>query len=214
MFGSVADGPNGEPPTTPASVPPARSGSWGSPLLPPTMRLEPPPLHQSDPTCQLRRVWRLGRSTSTTSTSAPAKNLANPTPHDPVPSTPTRDTSPNDVSHPNRASNPARSAENDSIPNMPPFESIAAATWVSAWVSTPPTTLRTIDITAPFTCFKAKGWQHHRDGGRTQPSWNISSTGAPPPDRCVPHQPHHPSQPVMRFERRPSAPTCLVDGVF
>ena len=27
----------------------------------------------------------------------------------------------------------------------------------------------------------------------------FSSTGVPPPDRCVPHQPHHPSQPDMRY---------------
>jgi hypothetical protein len=37
------------------------------------------------------------------------------------------------------------------------------------------------------------GW---RDG--TRPSWANSSTGVPPPDRCVPHQSHHPSQPLLQ----------------
>ena len=46
----------------------------------------------------------------------------------------------------------------DAIPNMPPFESIAAATCVSVWVSTPPITFRTIDMTAPFT--RSKGVAH------------------------------------------------------
>ena len=33
---------------------------------------------------------------------------------------------------------------------------------------------------------------------RTQPSCTISSTGDPPPDRCVPpNSHHHPSKPVM-----------------
>jgi len=52
---------------------------------------------------------------------------------------------------------------------------------------------------------------HQRDGEVTQPSWNISSSGVPPPDRCVPHRPHHPSQPDMRYPQMANA--CLFGDV-
>jgi len=52
---------------------------------------------------------------------------------------------------------------------------------------------------------------HQRDGEVTQPSWNISSSGVPPPDRCVPHRPHHPSQPVMRYLRGRFSPKRCYD---
>ncbi len=111
----------------------------------------------------------VGGSTSTTSTSAPAKNRANPTPHDPVPSTPTRDTGPNN--QPSSSSKPASSTGNDSIPSNPPLPSTAAATSKSAWVSTPPTTLRTIDMTAPFTRLGQRGGSTTGTAEVTQPSW-------------------------------------------
>ena len=51
---------------------------------------------------------------------------------------------------------------------------------------------------APFTCLGQRGGVHHRDNGPDPTELaQISSTGVPPPDRCVPHQPHHPSQPVV-----------------
>ena len=49
----------------------------------------------------------------------------------------------------------------------------------------------------PFHSLKAKEACTEGTAVVTQPSWTISSTGVSPPDRCVPHQPHHPSQPDM-----------------
>ena len=91
-----------------------------------------------------------------------------------------------------------QSAGNDSIPNTPPLRSTAAATCTSAWVSTPPTTPDTIDMAAPFTRVWAKGW-HTPPGRRNGPNRAacLSSTGEPPPNRGVQHQPHHPTQPDM-----------------
>ena len=68
------------------------------------------------------------------------------------------------------------------------------ATCISAWVSTPPTTSDTIDMAAPFSRFRQKGW-HTPPGRRNgiQPSCGNSSTGVSPPDRGVQHHPHHPS---------------------
>ncbi len=63
---------------------------------------------------------------------------------------------------------------------------------------------------SPFTRLRQRGGMHQRDGEVTQPSWNISSSGVPPPDRCVPHRPHHPSQPDMRY---PDATIRLINAI-
>jgi hypothetical protein len=45
---------------------------------------------------------------------------------------------------------------------------------------------------------------HHRDGGPDPTELGlISSTGEPPPDRCVPHSTNHHSQPVMCGQELP-----------
>ena len=117
---------------------------------------------------------------------------ANPTPYDPVPSTPTRITGPNPNNQSNKDRWPAVSVGNDSIPNTAPFSSSAAATCTSACVSTPPNTPDTIDMTAPFSRFRAKGW-HTPPERRTETNraGSIGSTGPSPPDRGVQHHPHH-----------------------
>jgi hypothetical protein len=104
----------------------------------------------------------VGRSTSTTSTSARRSRRASPAPYEPVPSTPTRTTGPNDCSQPNSLSLPARDASKLSTPNNPPISSNAAATCTSRWVSTPPvtapTSVFTMVIAIPFSRFRVKGW--------------------------------------------------------
>ena len=56
----------------------------------------------------------------------------------PVPSTPTRHTVPNPPSQPSRRAYPPAVAGNPHAPGSPPIGASAAATWTSAWVSTPP----------------------------------------------------------------------------
>ncbi len=87
-----------------------------------------------------RRRRRSGRGTSTTSTSRTARNRFNPAPYEPVPSTPTRTSSPCDCIQRSNARCPDRSFENERVPKTQPTESTTTATCSSRCVSTPPTT--------------------------------------------------------------------------
>src|SRR5436190_10583804 len=91
-----------------------------------------------------RRSWRLGRSTSITTRPRPRRCRASPAPYAPVPSTPTRSTTPKRASQPCNSRNPVGVVANDSTPNTPPLPSTAAATCTSACVSTPPVTRRVL----------------------------------------------------------------------
>ena len=100
------------------------------------------------------------------------------------------------VSQPNRASNPGSSAGNDSTPSIPPLASITAATWVSAWVSTPPTIIRTIDMVAPFQFVNGQGVAHATVTAEwTQPSCSIqlNPESTARTVRATPHTSCHPA---------------------
>src|SRR5262249_41288551 len=77
-----------------------------------------------------------------TATPAARRNRASPAPYDPVPSTPTRATSPNPDSHRCSSRCPAEVVGNSATPSSPPIPSSAAATFMSRCVSTPPVTRR------------------------------------------------------------------------
>lgn len=122
-----------------------------------------------------RRLWRFGRSTSTTSTEAVRRKRARLVPYELVPSMPTRTTSPWPSRKPSSARLPAGVAGNSATASSPPIGSRAAATFVSRWVSTPPVTRRdssTVVIAIP-SLFVGKGWHatHHGATPVRSPCW-------------------------------------------
>src|SRR5215813_80809 len=95
---------------------------------------------------------------------------------------PIRQTVPKPCSQPSNRAYPAGLAGNSATPSSPPIPSRAAATWVSAWVSTPPVTaaVLTMDIVIPFA---VEGW--HAPAGRRsrdpRPLVQARQIGTAPP---------------------------------
>ena len=89
-----------------------------------------------------RRDWRLGRSTSTTSTPERRSERASVVPYELVPSMPTLATGPEPSSQASNFSWPELVVGNSATPSRPPIGSRAAATFTSRCVSTPPVTTR------------------------------------------------------------------------
>ena len=89
-----------------------------------------------------RRDWRLGRSTSTTSTPERRSARAKLAPYELVPSMPTLATGPKPLSQASNWVCPELVVGNSPTPSRPPSGSRAAATFRSKWVSTPPVTGR------------------------------------------------------------------------
>lgn len=107
-----------------------------------------------------RRDWRLGRSTSTTSTPERRSARAKLAPYELVPSMPTLATGPKPLSQASNWVCPELVVGNSPTPSRPPSGSRAAATFRSKWVSTPPVTGHvgsTIVIAIPSLGLP-KGW--------------------------------------------------------
>src|SRR5271169_884624 len=96
---------------------------------------------------------------------------------------PTRATVPNPPSHPSRPAYPAGLTGNSFTPSSPPMGSSAAATCMSAWVSTPPVTARASTMVNAIPFLWLKGW-HAPAGRRTREPRPLAQDGqigtAPP----------------------------------